>query len=301
MANPIMSVWTLWRRRWWRADAQALARFDGQRPAVVITGASAGIGLAMAHKYAADGCDLVLIARDLGRLEAAAKAMRRVSGHRVMPLALDITAPDATQRLDAALAALGAYPDILVNSAGVGLAGTLEGQAAGDLARLTALNVTALTLLCHHVLPGQLARGRGGMINMASLGGYFPGPNQAAYFASKAYVLSFSEALAAETAGQGVTITAVAPGQVETGFHRTMGADNAGYRLLLPTLSPEHVATSAMRGFRLGRRVVVPGVFNWLFAIAARVLPHFLLVPLMAFLLRPTRNEADQYRAPKPK
>ena len=102
----------------------------------------------MAHRFAAEGHDLVLIARDPGRLDTAAKAMRRNSGHRVMPLALDVTAADATQRLDAALGALGAYPDILVNNAGVGLAGPLHTQLPEDLTRLTLLNVTALTALC---------------------------------------------------------------------------------------------------------------------------------------------------------
>ena len=290
MANPINSACSLWRRRWWRPDAQALARFEGQTPAVVITGASAGIGLAMAHRFAAEGRDLVLIARDAGRLEAAAKTIRRISGHRVMPLALDVTAADAAGRIDAALGALGAYADILVNNAGVGLAGPLHGQLPEDLTRLTSLNVTALTALCRHVLPGQLVRGRGGIINLASLGGYIPGPNQASYFASKAYVLSLSEALAEETAGTGVTITAVAAGPVDTDFHQKMGAATAWYRLLVLPLSADYVAAAAMRGFRRGQRVVVPGVFYRVFVIAARVLPHFLIVPVMAFLLRPLRK-----------
>ena len=290
MANPIASAWTFWCRRWWREDKEALARFVGQTPAVVITGASAGIGLAMAHRYAAEGRDLVLIARDPGRLEAAVKAVRRLSGHRVMPLVLDVTAPDVTAQLDAALGALGAYPDILVNNAGVGLAGHFTGQSPDALVRLTALNVTALTMLCRHVLPGQLVRGRGGIINMASLGGYFPGPEQAAYFASKAYVISLSEALAAEVAGKGVTITVVAAGPVDTEFHAKMGTADAWYRLLMPSLSAEHVATAAIRGFQRGQRLVVPGAFNKLGMLALRLLPHVIVVPVAAILLRPTRR-----------
>jgi short-subunit dehydrogenase len=139
----------------------------------------------------------------------------------------------------------------------------------------------------HHVLPGMLARGRGGVMNVASLGGLAPGPYQAAYYASKAYVVSLTEAVASEIAGLGVRLTALAPGPVNTGFHAAMGAEHSFYRQLIFPLSPEGTAKAAYRGYVLGRRLVVPGLFNKLLAIALRILPHTLLLPLIGWLLRP--------------
>jgi short-subunit dehydrogenase len=132
----------------------------------------------------------------------------------------------------------------------------------------------------------MMSRGRGGILNIASLGGYAPGPHQAAYYASKAYVLSLTEALAAEASGLGVRICVVAPGPVETGFHADMGAEHALYRQLLPSMTPEQVAASAYRGFRFGRRVVIPGVFNRLLFTSLKVLPHPISVPLVGLLLK---------------
>ena len=118
--------------------------------------------------------------------------------------------------------------------------------------RLLDLNVRALTALTRHFLDGMRVRGRGGILNVASLGGYTPGPYQAAYYASKAYVLSLTEAMAAETAGEGVRVCALAPGPVDTGFHARMGAEGAFYRYLLPPASAEAVARAGYRGFALG-------------------------------------------------
>ena len=132
----------------------------------------------------------------------------------------------------------------------------------------------------------MLARGRGGVLNVASLGGVIPGPYQAAYYASKAYVLSLSEALASETSGSGVRVTVIAPGPIATAFHANMGAEAARYRTLLPELSPEHVAASAYRAFTLGQRVVVPGIMYRLFFIALRMLPHASTVRLTGWLLK---------------
>ena len=138
----------------------------------------------------------------------------------------------------------------------------------------------------HHALPGMLARARGGILNVASLGGLVPGPYQAVYYASKAYVVSLTEAVAAENAGRGVRFTAVAPGPVNTGFHVRMGLQIV-YRQLLFSLNPERVANSAYRGYVLGFRVVVPGLFFKPMWPALRVLPHRLLLPLIGWLPRP--------------
>ncbi len=148
------------------------------------------------------------------------------------------------------------------------------------------LNVDALTRLMRHALPAMLARGEGGIINVASLGGLVPGPNQAAYYASKAYVVSLTRAVATENAGRGVRLMALAPGPVDTGFHRAMGAELSFYRQLMIALSPEQTARAAYRGYVLGLHLVVPGITAKLLQIALWIIPHALLLPIIGWLLR---------------
>ena len=178
------------------------------------------------------------------------------------------------------------------NNAAIGLSGPFALHDDEQLGDLIALNVTALTRLSRKALPEMLQRRRGGILNLASLGGYAPGPHQAAYYASKAYVISLTEALAAEASGFGVRISVVAPGPVDTNFHAAMSADNALYRSLLPSLSPERVAASAYRGFIFGQRVIVPHLFNRAMQIALKILPHPLTVPRVAWLLKNRQSRA---------
>jgi short-subunit dehydrogenase len=198
----------------------------------------------------------------------------------------DVTAPDAAATIDRALAHHHAYADTLVNSAGIGLAGPFHAQAPEDVMRLIDVNVRALTALTHHYLDGMRKRGRGGILNLASLGGYTPGPYQAAYYASKAYVISLTEAIAAETAGEGVRVCALAPGPVTTAWHERAGAGTAFYRYLLPA-SAASVARIGHLGYTLGLRVVVPGLLSPFLALALRIMPHAITVPIVRWLLKP--------------
>jgi short-subunit dehydrogenase len=275
-----------WRRRWWRPDEAALAAYAGLRPLVVVTGGSQGIGYALARRFAAAGSDVMLVARRAGPLEQAAAAIRADFKVGALAVAADVTAPDAIATLDAALAAHRAYADVLVNSAGIGLAGPFHAQPLDELMRLVDLNVRALTALTRHYLAGMRVRGRGGILNLASLGGFTPGPYQAAYYASKAYVISLTEAIAAETAGEGVRLCALAPGPVRTTWHERAGAGAAFYRYLLPATA-ESVARDGYRGYLLGLRVVVPGLTSPLLALALRFMPHRLTTPLIRWLLKP--------------
>jgi short-subunit dehydrogenase len=275
-----------WRRRWWRPDRQALAAFAGLSPMTVITGGSDGIGLALARRFAASGNDVLLVARRLQPLQEAAGRIAADFGVKAIVLSQDVTASEACAAIDAALAEQGAYADVLVNSAGIGLAGRFADHSPGDLVRLLDLNVRALTVLTRHYLTGMRVRGKGGVLNLASLGGYAPGPNQAAYYASKAYVLSLSEAIAAEVAGEGVRVCALAPGPVDTRFHERMGAGQAFYRYLVPPASAESVARAGYLGFSLGWRVTVPGLFNPLLALAMRLVPHRIVIPIIGWLLQ---------------
>jgi short-subunit dehydrogenase len=261
------------------------------KPMTIVTGGSDGIGRAIARRFAGRQHGLLLVARGEDRLAAAAAELRADFGADVHILALDITSPGAPAEIDAALARAGGYAHILVNNAGIGLSGAFADRTRADVERLLDLNIRALTVLTHHVLPGMRQRHAGGVINLASLGGYTPGPWQAVYYASKAYVLSFSEAIAAEVAADGVRVCAVAPGPVDTLFHERMGAETAWYRRFVPPLAPGTVAWWTDRGFALGARVIVPGLINMLMSLALQLVPHRILVPIVGWLLRPGMRE----------
>lgn len=255
------------------------------KPATIVTGASRGIGAALAESFARNGADVVLVARSVEPLEAVAAGIRARTGRNAIALAQDVTEDGAAQALQAKVEAAGYYIDVLVNNAGIGLAGPFHEHDAARIDQLLDLNIKAMTRLTRHFLPAMLVRRRGGVLNAASLGGAVPGPYQAAYYASKAYVLSFTEAIGAETAGQGVRISAFAPGPAETEFHAAMGAERALYRVAMPALTPERAARAAHFGFLTGKRVIVPGVLNTLLYACVRVLPHTVTIPLVKALL----------------
>jgi hypothetical protein len=282
-----MRLLNKWIARYAQPSAAALDAVAGLKPAVVVTGGSRGIGLALARRFAKAGHDVAILARNSDALQEAAAAIERNFGVKAHAIAIDITEPDAPRSLDTQLAECGCYMDVLVNSAGIGLSGRFESHSEKDVVHLLNLNVRALTRWMRHALPAMLARGRGGILNVASLGGLAAGPYQAAYYASKAYVISLTEAAAWENAGEGVRLTVLAPGPVNTSFHEAMGAESSFYRQLLPALSPERTANSAYSGFVLGRCLIVPGVINTFMAVALRILPHTLLLPLVGWLLRP--------------
>lgn len=284
MIDTIESLASQWIAR--RSMAPAFVG-DEATAAVIVTGGSRGIGLAIAREFAALGRPLVLIGRTEAPLLTAARALSHAHGVRVVPLVLDVSNPEAADVLMRFLELEGLFCDVLVNNAGLGLAGAFATQSVADLDGLVATNVAGLTRLTRAVLPGQLARGRGGILSIASLGAAVPGPWQAAYYASKAYVVSLSEAVAAETAGRGVRIAVVLPGPVETTFHAHMGAETALYRRLILASSPERIARVAVRGFRIGRQVIVPGPVQTMAWIALRVLPRTLSVPIVKWLLQP--------------
>jgi uncharacterized protein len=265
-------------------------------PLVVVTGASEGIGLAIAERFARLGHDLLLVARGDAALAAVAEAIAARHDVMAIPLAVDLTSPEAADRIAAAASAAGGFVDVLVNNAGTGFCGAFDEAAPHELENLVHLNVRAVTMLTHRFLPGMRLRRRGGIINVASLAGYTPGPWQAAYYASKAYVVSLSEALATEVAGDNVRVTVVAPGPVETRFHAKMGAEASLYRRLLPMPGPRSVAWRAVAGYRWRLRVVVPDVWSLATFPFLRFLPHRLLVPIVGWLLKPRRREVENAR-----
>jgi len=276
----------LWLSRNAEPRADALAAVAHLQPMVVVTGGSRGIGLAIARRFARAGHPVAIIARGAAALDAAAVAIAGKYNVKTVALALDVADRDAAQRIDAALTAEGFYLDVLVNCAGVGLAGPFVSHPETAIDTLLDVNAAALTRLTRHALPRMLARGRGGILNVASLGGLVPGPNQAAYYASKAYVVSLTRAIATENAGRGVRIMALAPGPVDTGFHQAMGAELSFYRQLLLALSADQTARAAYRAYVLGWRLFVPGLTGKLLQVALWIIPPALLLPLIGWLLR---------------
>jgi len=266
-----------------RAARTAVANLQ---PAVVITGGSRGIGLALAKRFIEADRTTVIVARNSLKLADAVADLKAETGVEPFSILCDVTEPNAADIISAALADANLYLDVLVNNAGMGLAGPFLEQTPKDLSRLLALNIESVTRLTRAALPDMIARRRGGILNVASLGAYVPGPNQAAYYASKSYVLSLTEAIASEVAGQGVHVCVLTPGPVDTPFHGDMGAERSLYRIILPSMTPDRVARSAYRGFMFGQRVIAPGIFNMAFVVALKVLPHIITVPMMRTLLK---------------
>ena len=260
------------------------------KPIVVVTGGSRGIGAALAMRFAEAGNHVALVARNAEALAAAARQISEKTNQSIIEILLDITDANAPEHMEKTLAAQGFYIDVLINNAGTGLSGAFDQMKPDEIDALIGLNIRSLTRMMRHVLPAMRARRRGGILNIASLGGTVPGPYQAAYYASKAYVISLTEAVAAELPGEGVRIAALLPGPVNTSFHADMGAEHSRYRWMLPAHSPEAVAHIAHRNFRLGQRVIVPGLFNRLAFGALRLLPHPISVPVMAWLLAPPQT-----------
>lgn len=278
----------LWICRHAKPDPLALAKVANLTPATVITGASEGLGLALARRLAREHRTVVLLARGVEALEdASAHLSQEFPQSRMIAEALDVSDKEAPSQLDELLARQNLYLDVLVNNAAIGLGGEFTTLDQERLDELVATNVAALTRLTRYYLPQMRARGRGGIMNLASLASFVPGPWQAPYFASKAYVLSLTAAIGRECSGEGVRICAIAPGPIETKIHRKMRTTNTYYRLLLPSTSADRMARLAWRSYRLGRRVVVPGIVNGFFAWSGRAMPYEFLLPLLSWLMRP--------------
>src|SRR5580765_8141121 len=197
------------------------------RVLAVVTGASSGIGLALSRLLARDGHDLVIVAQHAERLAEVARELTAQCGVRVVEIAADLSEWAAPLEITGELKRHGLTPDVLVNNAGFGLRGMFAELDLGEQLRMVHVNVSALTHLTGLLLPDMIARGRGRVLNVASTAAFQPGPLMAVYYATKAYVLSFSQALAEELRNSGVTVTALCPGATATDFADTAGVGNS--------------------------------------------------------------------------
>ena len=247
------------------------------RPVTLITGASAGLGAEFARQCRAKGQELVLVARRRDRLEALAAEL---GGAHV--LAADLGEPGAPARLLREVAGLGLEIETLINNAGFGLVGRFAELPADRQLEMVDLNVRALTELCRLALPDMLARGRGFILNVASTAAFQAGPYSAVYYATKAYVLSLSEALHEEAKGRGVHVSALCPGPTATEFFDVAGAP--GGRLAKMATEPKAVVAAGLDGLAKNKAIVIPGGKNRVGAFASRLLPRSTMRGIVAKL-----------------
>jgi hypothetical protein len=254
-------------------------------PVTLITGASAGIGAELARVFAANGHRVALTARRADRLTALAKEIIAAGGAEPVVIPCDLERADAADKIAAALAAAGVEVEYLVNNAGFGLFGAAIKLERADQLDIIAVNIRALTDLSLR-FADSLIRNRGGILNVGSIAGFLPGPGMAVYYASKAYVLSFTEALRAEFAPRGVRVTVLCPGPVPTEFQARAGFA-PGFDSTILNVSPSDVAKQGYRGLMANKRAVLPGLGIKLVPLLLRVFPRgFILAAVARFQLR---------------
>ena len=251
----------------------------------LITGASAGIGAELARVFASHGHRLALVARRADRLAALAAEIDTSGGAAPIVISCDLEQPDAGDKVAAALAAAGVEVEFVVNNAGFGLFGTAVELDRAEQLGMIAVNIRALTDLSLR-FSDHLIRHRGGILNVGSIAGFLPGPGMAVYYASKAYVLSFTEALRAELGPRGVRVTALCPGPVPSEF-QTRAGFAPGFDSAILNVSAEDVAKAGYRGLMANKRAVLPGLGIKIVPVLLRLFPRgFILAAVARFQLR---------------
>ena len=254
-----------------------------EREVALITGASMGIGKELAKIFAADGRDLVLVARSEGKLRALGQELESAHGITAHVVPADLTDPGAPAAIFASLENKGLQIDYLVNNAGFGTTGAFAEGALQPQIDMIQVNIDALVALTHLGLQGMLARKKGRVLNIASTAGFQPGPDMAIYYATKAFVLMFSEGIAEEVRDAGVTVTAHCPGATLTNFGDTAG--NAKSILFRLGAAPaDKVARHAYRSMMKGKVVAIEGLMNWLSAFSVRFSPRVLVRKITRWL-----------------
>ena len=248
----------------------------------LITGASAGIGTELARVFASKGHRVALVARRADRLTVLASEIAAAGGTAPIVIPCDLTQPDSGDRIAEALAAAGVEVEYVVNNAGFGLFGRAAQRDRADQLDMIAVNIRALTELSLR-FSDQLIRHRGGLLNVSSIAGFMPGPGMAVYYASKAYVLSFTEAMRAELAPHGVRVTVVCPGPVPSEFQARAGF-KPGFDSLVLNVSPADVASQAYRGLMANKRAVMPGLGVKMVPFLLRFFPRSFILGAVARL-----------------
>jgi len=251
----------------------------------LVTGASSGLGEQFARQLAARGCNLILAARSLGKLQVLADELSRAHAIRADCFAADLSAPEQVDALCSHIAQLGLEVDHLVNNAGFGTAGPMLSRDPVSQQQMVLLNVFAPVTLTVRLLPGMIARKSGGVLNVASVAAFFPIPFMATYAASKAFLFSHTQALAEETRGTGVRITGLCPGPVRTGFQKAAGYELGGLERLAE-FSSQRVVRTALAAYERRKVLCVPGFLNKIEVWLPRFIPHALAGPIVGAIMR---------------
>jgi short-subunit dehydrogenase len=252
----------------------------------LITGASSGIGMALAHQFAQDGYQLVLAARGVAKMQALADELQRKFKVSVTVIGADLETHDGAARLHADIKAQGIVLSALANNAGYGAFGEFKDSALRSELAMMQLNMNTVVVLTKLFLPDLLAT-RGKILNTASTAAFQPGPYMAVYYATKSFVLSFSEAIASELEDTGVTVTALCPGPTASGFQDKADLGNSALIKGKKLPTSEEVAALGYRAMQRGQRVYIPGFVNWAMAQSMRFTPRNLATKVVKILTRP--------------
>lgn len=243
----------------------------------LITGASGGIGYDLALLAAADGRNMILTARSAGKLEHLAGLIRKGSKSEVILIPVDLSEETGVNKLISEINEKNLLIDTLVNNAGFGDFGDFGKAELTKSMDMIRLNISALTQLTHFALQSMLKAGRGRILNVASTAAFMPGPGMAVYYASKAYVLSFSEAITREVKGSGVTVTTLCPGPTDTGFAVSAGLGKSLLHHFLPAATSMQVAKAGYKAMKKGKAIEIPGFMNKFSTLTPRFSPRSLV------------------------
>jgi uncharacterized protein len=250
----------------------------------LITGGSGGIGLELARILGRHGYDLIIVSKNQQKLVNAAEEIRRESDIRITTMAADLANPSVPLEIYSQIAAKGISIDILINNAGFGTYGNFYKTGLAVQLEMIQLNIMSLTQLTHLFLPQMIDRGRGYIMNVASTAAFQPGPLMAVYYASKAYVLNFSEAIANELKETSIKVTALCPGPTRTGFQRIAGIEESRLIKSGKMMDARKVAEIGFRGMMAGHPVVIPGALNKIQIFGVRLLPRQLIVEMARWI-----------------
>src|SRR5262245_29674055 len=259
------------------------------RPITIITGASAGIGAALARVFARHDHELALVARREEKLNALADEIASTGARRPVVVVADLLKPGVAEQIRELLATQGAEPQFVVNNAGFGLVGPASTRDRDEQLQMIDLNVRVLTELSLAFID-SLARHRGGLLNVGSMAGFLPGPGMAVYYATKAHVLSFTDAMRSELRPRGIRVSVLCPGPVPTELAERAGLSKRSRKPGLLTQSAEYVAEVGYRGLMAGKRTIVPGAANKLITFVIRLVPRRLVLAFVDHVQRRRRS-----------
>lgn len=266
---------------------------NNERAATLITGASSGIGEELAYRFARDGRALMLAAlpSDAAGLERVAATCRRLGASDAFCVEVDLSTDSAVDAIAAELKAHGLFPEVLVNNAGFGVMTPFATGPEEQQIKSILVNCVALAGLSRRFLPDMIARARGGILNTASTGGMVPGPGMAIYFATKAFVISLTEALEHELRGTGVTVTAICPGPTVTAFLERSGMTDSQMFVSMKAMTASEVADIGHKAFKQRKTIKIAGFRNWFAMLGLRLMPRRMRLNTIWKLHQPTEAE----------